>query len=416
MAANMNSTADIMGLVTFANEAFNGSINPELFYQKQLLDTIRMDEINYVYFRLAETAPIGDKADKLVLRRWSPLKAHTVPLTEGIPPKSDKGTVFKYELEAKQYGRYMEFTDKVSFKFVDPIVAMYTKEYSLVVMETLDMLAREALLANCSKYFAGGVANEAGIITANEDDVYPNMKPTLDDLRRIVLSMKRNQIKPRSNGRYHVIGSPEFTYDMIDDPYVKRYMEINQTTGTMYDGSVLVPLFGMEFYETLECPTTGAYVDGTTKKCLQIATATSVPTASTTSANNTAEYVRFTDAYTQTKVAANGTLDGTEGSYIPGGAYTVFTFGAGNVEYKLQHILVLGNNALYRTGLQGEDNAKVYVKPLGSAGVLDPIDQRQSIGFKINSVGFAVLDSRAVVDYICVPTTVNSYNPPIATT
>ena len=69
----------------------------------------------------------------------------------------------------------------------------------------------------------------------------------------------------------------------------------------------------------------------------------------------------------------------------------------------MQHILVIGDKALVRTGLSGQDQAKMYVKPLGSSGVLDPINQRQSIGFKINSVGFAVIESRAVTDYICVP-------------
>lgn len=49
----------------------------------------------------------------------------------------------------------------------------------------------------------------------------------------------------------------------------------------------------------------------------------------------------------------------------------------------------------------------MYVKPLGSAGVLDPIDQRQSIGFKINSVGFGSTRTEAVVVYHCVPTQAN---------
>ena len=49
----------------------------------------------------------------------------------------------------------------------------------------------------------------------------------------------------------------------------------------------------------------------------------------------------------------------------------------------------------------------MYVKAKGSAGVLDPIDQRQSIGFKINSVGFGSTRLEAVVDYVCVPTQVN---------
>jgi hypothetical protein len=57
--------------------------------------------------------------------------------------------------------------------------------------------------------------------------------------------------------------------------------------------------------------------------------------------------------------------------------------------------------------MSGQDNAKMYVKAKGSAGVLDPIDQRQSIGFKINSVGFGSARPEAVHDYICIPSTLN---------
>ena len=76
-------------------------------------------------------------------------------------------------------------------------------------------------------------------------------------------------------------------------------------------------------------------------------------------------------------------------------------------EFKMQHVLILGKDALIRTGISGEDSAKMYTKALGSSGVLDPIDQRQSIGFKINDIGFGSARLEAVVDYICVPSMAN---------
>ena len=58
--------------------------------------------------------PIQDKADKLVLRRWSPLRAHTEKLVEGVPPQTDRGHAKAYECTAYSYGRYMELTLKVA--------------------------------------------------------------------------------------------------------------------------------------------------------------------------------------------------------------------------------------------------------------------------------------------------------------
>lgn len=407
----LNPVADINTWTEMATNAGAGVINPETFYSKQLLDTIRYDASEYVYFRLADSSPIQEKADKLMVRRWAPLQAHTVPLDEGVPPKSDKGSVEKYELQAFQYGRFMEFTDKVDFNVVDPVIAHYTKEYSLVAMETLDLLAREALLTIAQKKYAGGAANFAALTVAS--------KASMADLRLIILSLKKALVKPRSNGRYHVIGSPEFYYDMISDPLVEKYMTINQTTKTMYDkGSILTPMFDMEFYETLLVPTSGRFVSSSNpvlrvyrKKADDTYEYATVPESEVLDGDTEATVYHTTSTSGYVKDSRTG----EDASYIPDQdvwnltAYNTAHQGAGNawVEFKAQHILVIGKDALTRTGLVGEDQAKVYVKQKGSAGVLDPIDQRQSIGFKINSVGFGSTRLEAVVDYICVPTQVN---------
>lgn len=403
----LNSTADINTYVQMAQDAGPGVINPELFYCKQLLDTIRLDADQYVYYRLADTTPIQDKADKLQVRRWSPLQAHTIPLVEGVPPTSDKGSVEKYEIPANQYGRYMEFTDKVDFKMVDPIVAHYTKEYSLVAMETLDMLARETLMSVANKHFAGSVADYENLTV--------DSKPSMNDLRLIILSMKKKLVKPRNNGKYQVIASPEFYFDMLDDPLVKQYMTVNQTTSGMYDNGVLPPMFEMEFYETQACPVSAEFPDaGGTTQLRVYETSGSTPTYKTITQSTT--FSGNKKVYNKASGYVNDSRTGKPASYIPDqvtwdlDGYNADTTAAGNKtwkEFKFTHVLIVGKDALIRTGIQGEDNAKMYVKQKGTSGVIDPLDQRQSIGFKINSVGFGSARLEAVVDYICVPTQSN---------
>ena len=385
-------------------------LNPDTFYSKQLLDTIRLDQNQYMYYRYAELQPIAGKANKLQLRRWSALQAHTIPLIEGVPPKSDKGSVEVYEIDTHQYGRYMEFSDVVNFKVVDPILAHYSKEYSIVAIETLDMLAREALFAIANQVYAGYVKDFEALTIANG-------KPTLTDLRKIALSLKKQLVMPRSNGKYHVIAGPEFYYDMVSDPTVENYMKINNTTKTMYDNSMLVPLFGLEFYETLACPTHGKFtkiVDTVAKKAIRLVS------------SDGTSYKTLTEDDTLTGGGKIYTYDtvggyvkdkrtGENASYIP--EQEIWDLDAFNkdakaegktwYELKVMHVLVLGKDALIRTGIEGQGNAKMYTKALGSAGVLDPIDQRQSIGFKINDVGFGSARLEAIVDYMCIPTMVN---------
>ena len=408
-----NSYIELVNQTATKYGGAKGIINPDVFYTKQLLDTIRVEADQYVYYRYAETQPMGDKANKLQLRRWSPLQAHTVPLVEGIPPITDKGAVEMYEIDTAQYGRYMEFSDKVDFKVVDPIIAHYAAEYSTVAIETLDMLAREAMFAVANKYFAGMATDEADLASKVKADANAG-KPSMTDLRKIVLSLKKQLVKPRSNGRYHVIAGPEFFFDMIDDPTVQNYMKINNTTKTMYEDSMLVPMFNMEFYETLIAPSTGEF------EVLENGRLTTKYYSKSTGAAVTANVKTFgtlndrgestganTSGTPNGKYVLNGTYyDPTDatatGSYIPYGSYY-----DGTDALKFQHVLILGKDALIRTGISGQDSAKMYTKPLGSSGVLDPIDQRQSIGFKINDVGFGSARTEAIVDYICVPSQLN---------
>ena len=384
-------------------------LNPDVFYTKQLLDTIRVEANEYLYFRYADTQPMGEKANKLQVRRWAPLKAHIVPLTEGVPPISDKGSVEYYEIDTNQYGRFMEFSDKVNFKVVDPVIAHYAAEYSTVAVETLDLLAREALFSIANRVYAGYVA---GVESLTEES-----KPTIVDLRKVVLGLKKQLVKPRSNGRYHVIAGPDFFYDMVSDPTVEKFMTINNTTKTMYDNSMLVPMFNMEFYETLTAPTHGEFtkiVDSAAKKAIRIYEVTSGKyTFKTLTEDDT--LTNGTKILKEVSGYVKDSRTGEDASYIPNQrvwdleAYNADAKAGGKTwyEFKMQHVLVLGKDALIRTGISGEDNAKMYTKALGSAGVLDPIDQRQSIGFKINDVGFGSARLEAIVDYICVPSMAN---------
>lgn len=385
----LNPVANINSFIEyFTNHGY--SIRPELFYDKQLLDTIRLDESHFVFYRLANTTPIQGNAEKLQIRRWAPLEAHTVPLSEGVPPMSDKGSMESYEIGTFSYGRYMEFTDRVDFETIDPVIAHYTKEYAIVAMETLDLLAREALTTVAQSAYAKARANFASLEIGDT--------PSLNDLRVIALSMKKQLVKPRNGNRYHVIGTPDFYFDMISDPLVEKYMTINQTTKGFYDDmGPIPPMFGLEFYETMHIDDSGEYTttEGTFLRVFKNESGTYTYQnldAATYRVNAEDNYVR--DSRT-----------GKKASYIPG--RKVWNIPETFQELKVHRIFVLGADCLTRTEIAGQGNAKMYVKPLGSAGVLDPIDQRQSIGFKINSVGFGSTRTEAVVCYYCVPSQAN---------
>jgi len=419
----LNPTADIVAYGNLINATVGATtgakaLRPELFYTKQLLETIRLGADQYPYFRLAETSPIPDKSNKLQLRRWSPLQAHTVPLVEGIPPKSDKGSVETYEIGTNAYGRYMEFTDRVDLDVIDPVITTYTKEYSIVAVETLDLLARDALLMVAQKDFANQAIGYEELTLDIGADGRALYGPSIEDLRLIVLSMKKQLVRPRINGRFHVICSPEFTYDLINDPYVEKYMQYNNSTKTMYDTGTLVPMFDMEFYESMATPNTNEIMvdDKVAWRYYAVSGDGYVYATVDEAGNVTGHKTGNIGAAFRTKRDGYVLDDRTkkEASYIPDqnvlDTEKLFTYLGADLDWRplnFHHCLVVGKDALIRTGMSGQDNAKMYVKAKGSTGVLDPIDQRQSIGFKINSVGFGSARPEAVHDYVCVPSTLN---------
>jgi N4-gp56 family major capsid protein len=61
--------------------------------------------------------------------------------------------------------------------------------------------------------------------------------------------------------------------------------------------------------------------------------------------------------------------------------------------------IILADEAYAITKLAGEGNVRVITKGLGSAGVSDPLDQRQSIGYKITGFSSKVLRPESVVNY-----------------
>jgi hypothetical protein len=176
-------------------------------------------------------------------------------------------------------------------------------------------------------------------------------------------------------------------------------MTINQTTKGFYDDMGPIPaMFGLEFYETMHIDDSGEYVTAT-DTFLRVFKDNGDSTYSYDDLDATTYRVDAVDNYTR------DSRTGMKASYIPG--RKEWNIPDGYQELKVHRIFVLGADCLTRTEIAGQGNAKMYVKPLGSAGVLDPIDQRQSIGFKINSVGFGSTRTEAVVCYYCVPSQAN---------
>lgn len=424
----------------------------EYFYDKMLLDTIEIKAKENVFLKYCETRTVPQGHAKYLLRRYAPLTEHLVPLAEGVPPKSDSFATESFEGTFAQYGRYTELTDRVDFAVIDPLLAMRSSQYGEVAVRTAERLARKEAIEFGSEVYANSKDGIAELIIGDNIGIA--------DYRALALKLKRILVEP-INGKYRVICSPEHIYDLVEDPLVVEYMKLTHTADPMKTGQP-VELFGITFEETmLDEYTYGYYGSGmeypseyesSNVKYLRVY---AIDESGNEYYHNIA--ATFKTATDPADVFVRTVSDArlVDGSYIPnkvfwdiegwdtkfkttaGGKYIKITrgsdgsvastteitlventaepkatelklsgYGALKLDWKelpVHKSFMFGKEWMAKTGMDGRMNAKFFVKAKGSAGVLDPIDQRQSVGFKIDTLGFNILREEAVHVFHFVP-------------
>lgn len=380
-------------------------MQPAAVYSKIMLRTIELEEKDYVFDGLAteRTMPSNNGSNEIVFKRMLSLAAHTQPLVEGIPPASDKGSMVAIKGSTKSYGRVMKFTDKVNWAVVDPLISEYTRQLSLKIPETKDILAQEALLAECEVFYAQPKkvyenAGDPDTLVLDTDAatvshikfLNPRCNPTLDEFRKIVLSMEAAKVRPGAGGNFRALISSAVMFDLVTDRRVKEYMKFTNSAES-YKSDIVVDLFSLAFQKAKTIKTDNTYVDADGAIVYIYHNAenngnllTRKPLNECTANSDLIEAIELSSGDVSTEL----TLDVLSNKWEP---------------LNIHHSFVIGEEALYRIGVEGHTAPQFIKKELGSAGTEDPLNQRQSIGWKIDSLGYKVVNPEAVVDYMSIP-------------
>ena len=140
------------------------------------------------------------------------------------------------------FGRWSEYTDKLDLSIVNEVLAERSVQYGEVANQTKELYARKTWLATPNEFFANFKAGFQDLVFGDEI--------RLDDLRFLVSRMKRMMVKPVA-GKFNYVCSPEFINGLIDDPRVKQYMEIEQTTGKLWTTGQQFDMFELSFIPTM---------------------------------------------------------------------------------------------------------------------------------------------------------------------
>ncbi len=108
-----------------------------------------------------------NRGDTVHWRRFASLSAATTPLSEGQTPTATDVTVTSVTAQVQEYGAWIQYTDMLEFKAIDPVLTNYSELLGEQAGDTLDQLVRDVAAATTNVVYAGGKSSR-GTLTASD--------------------------------------------------------------------------------------------------------------------------------------------------------------------------------------------------------------------------------------------------------
>ena len=394
--SNINTTASTAG-TTYSNKTF---------YDRALLEIAKTRLVHASY---GQKRSIPRNSGKRVeFRRYELFSpdANALVLEEGVTPAGQSLAQSKIEAEVKQYGAYVEVSDLLDLTSYDPVLGESTELLGEQLGTVVEWVTRDAMCAGTNVQYANGKTSRL-LLTASD-------KLTVTEIRKAVRSLKKAKARmfnATGDGKtrkphFVCICSPDATFDLQSDSLwqdVSKYADVEQ----IYSGEI-GRLFGVVFVESTEA------------KVFSQSVLTAVASHSANSAVVTLDEI--TDAaalylvsgakikigsteYTvasSNQAAKTVTLSAAVASAIDADTI-VYSEDAGVLDASTKKgmdvhaTLVFGADAYGVIDVDGEGCLQTIVKPCGSGGAADPLDQRATVGAKVAAYTAKILNNLWIV-------------------
>jgi len=399
---NVQTTVNTQPTVAYFNKTY---------YDKKLLETAKT---RFVYQLFGQKRNIPKGAGKSVeFRKYDLFTPSTVSnrLTEGVTPDAQTLSQTKVEATVAQYGAYVTISDLLDLTAYDPVINDTTELLGEQMGTLLDWITRDALYAEASDQFAGGRAAMSSITSSD--------KLTIAEVRKAVRTLKKNKARMFSTNvaeggarkpHFICICSPDATYDLQSDSLwqdVSKYSNAEQ----IYSGEI-GRMFGVVFVESTEAPVSRQSVlnavnantsssatfvlknDPTDREVEYLSTGGNKIMIGTTEYTLAASD-SYTPATKTVKLSASASLSANAIVYSTDcGAVDAST----KAGIDVHHTFVLGADAYGVIDIDGSGAMQTIIKPAGSSGTDDPLDQRSTVAAKIPAYVAKVLNPLWVID------------------
>lgn len=402
----------VLNLQLFDGENANGtqvttqsSLSPEMktFYDKTLLDNAKP---NLVHHQFGQKRPIPKGNGKTIeFRKFQTLPKALTPLTEGVTPNKGTLTVTNITATVAQYGYYVELSDVLEMTAIDNVIVETTELIGNQGGLTMDTVVRNEINSGTSvvyapKLAAGPGSAETPVVSRGALDTTCVLTGKL--VAKIAAMLKADNV-PKIDGDYVCILHPYATYQLTRDD---EWLEAHKYTDaeSIYEGEI-GKLHGVRFVESTEAQifkgddlasnsrtltinyqngysgaiTSVAFDGGTVAEGALVGRYININGVSAKITANTASALTF--ASTNFGSIADNTV--------------IYPGEGGKEDAAVFSCLFLGKDAYGVVDVEG-NNMQVIVKPKGSGGTTDPLDQRSTIGWKAMEVAKILYPERII--------------------
>lgn len=404
-----------MGVYTNIMNSYDSGVSPTLqdYFQRRALKNVQP---NLGYAQDAQMIEQPEHNGKHVhFHRFTELGAITVPLAEGVTPDGQKLTETDFSVMTKPYGGYIAFTDEFDLNHIDNMTQAMSDRLNNQARLSIDTVVRDQICAGLNVMYPSGVTARSGITASNVI--------TYALIKRVVRKLKKAGAQPFPDGYYHAKIDHDTYYDLTQDSHwidVAKYQNDTRVQkyelGTIYKVKFFEVDNGKQFpgetylYGTKTALTAAATFDAATRTMTVSDTISEDEARELTGKLVVVQYtsggttyktdmcVEYVDAAAKkikfrwvpaASVTANWTTTNTT-KIVPGG---------GGNSAEVHATLIYGQDAfgIVKLGGKGAPNIQTIVKPAGSSGSDDPLNQRGTIAWKVKHFCAAILQDDFIV-------------------
>lgn len=403
---NINATYDAgvaPSVIKFYERSFMRDVQPELVHNRDAQK---------------RTLPLNN-GKTVQFTRITELPVITTPLVEGVTPDGQKLTETAFTAMVKPYGGYVAVTDEFNWYLLGNKHKEASESLSRQAALSLDTISRNAINAGMNVQYGG--SNSARATIAATD------KLTYADIKKAVRTLRRANARPFSDGFFHGILHPDTYFDLTSDTMwvdVAKYQDKERVEkyelGKIYKVRFFESTNAMVFkaktylFGTTGDITAAANYDSTNRVITPDSTAKALLTpdvcreltgqmvyvqyTKSSTAYVTPECIESIDPVTKAIKLRWNPAASVYAEWTSAQALKIVPYGGGASGAPVYSTLIYAQNAYGSIELGGNGrNVEIIVKPAGSSGSDDPLNQRGTIGWKVKGFCTVILQDDYIV-------------------